>query len=562
MSAGARLPPGLEGWGEALNVLTPALVAGLLPLLRALDDLIGRCDARSGASGQPDGYGGLASRGTPERIAMSEWLLAEDIPAEFLRRAAHSELLYLARAFQHPVPRGRVVVLVDNGPGQLGAPRLAQLAALIVLHRRSRSRGSDVAIGLLGDDPHAWLDGNLSRSLRQWQSRRGAPQPSAADVGCRRQQLAPDDEVWILAGNELSAGLTGQPHVLRLSEGAWGAQGVCDLRAELDGDVAELPLPGRELAIRALRGSGFRSAAGLPSAAGSLPRMRDPAFSSAARQLLMRGDGDSEILVTAVSTPGAPRPRVRRHQFPGPVAAAAYEGRRLVALYLDGDEFRVEVAGKPLKALVNLAVPVAAAGFTPDEVVTAARTGGLPPLHCVPDGVICRINGSWWQLSPDSGQELDALAVAPGKQVGLPRMAVRADGGIMIDRTLLPSSADAGSVVIGHGGWCAVSRDRVRWRAHRDRGPAPEITVGDGDEVLALVTERNEPRLVTVSPAGLVVRLVGENTVRTLTRWSGAPGRPVVHPVLPLVAVQRASDLIEVGDLLTGESLQVIRGSE
>jgi hypothetical protein len=552
-----RLPAGLEPWGEALAVLTPALADGLLPMLHGLDSLIHRHDSGPGTSGPPDGYDGLAARGIPERIVMSEWLLADELPLEFLRRVVNNELLFLAPAFQRAQPRGRVVVLVDNGPDQLGAPRLVQLAALIVLHRRSIRRGAEIVIGALGEDAGTWLEGDLGLLLGGWRLLRSPTQPTIEAVELRRHQLGARDEVWVLAGRELSGGLAGCTRVLQISEGAWGPDGVSELHVELEGDVIELALPSRELSVRALRGSGFRLA-GDVAIAGHVAGVRDATFSSQARQLLMRGD-DTEVLVVAVPENGPARgTRVRRHRFPGPAVAAAYLGRRMVALTLEDDALRVRVVGKPLGRLDQLIHPTAAVGATPDQM-RAACAEGLPPLYYSSQSVICQILGTWWRLSPEHCKRLNYMAAAPGKNVDLPRVACRVARGIWADHAVLPGSADASAVQLGHDGWCALSDDGVHWRPLRGAEAATVIAAGEGATVLALVTEGGEPKLVTASPAGLVLRLVGANGVRTLTHWSGGPGRPTIHPTLPLVAVQRASDLIEIGHLLTGEILQVVR---
>ena len=558
MTAPNSLAAGFEPWGEALNFLTPALANGLLPLLHGLDDLIHRRDAGSGSTGPLDGYDGLTTRGTPERILISEWLLAEELPMEFVRRAAQNELLYLAPAYQRPQPRGRVVVLIDNGPDQLGAPRLVQLAALIVLHRRSQVRGADVTLGLLGDEPSQWLEGDLGRLLRAWRSGRSRTQPSSSTVTRRQDELDGSEEVWVLAGRSLSGGLTRRRRVLQIRDGTWGHDGVSEMHVELDGDLLELALPNRELSVRALRGSAFRTADTLSTAA-QLTGMRDPTFGSASRQLLMRGEGDSEILAVAVSdNHTAKGARVRRHRFPGPVLAAAYLGRRLVALVLEGDELRIRVVGKPLGRLDLLVHSATEVGATLDEI-TATATSGLAPLYFSSNGIICPIDRTWWRLTQDYCEKLNSPAVAPGKNVDTPRVANRTARGIWVDQTLLSDSTNA-AVVLGHGGWSAVCDDRVYWRPLRREEAAPAIAVGDGAEIVALVEDGGEPKLVTVSSAGLVLRLVGVTSVRTLTAWSGGPGRPTIHPTLPLVAVQRAPDLVEVGDLLTGEVLQVVRG--
>jgi hypothetical protein len=238
--------------------------------------------------------------------------------------------------------------------------------------------------------------------------------------------------------------------------------------------------------------------------------------------------------------------------------AAAYLGRRLVALTLEDDALRVRVAGKPLGRLDQLLHPVASVSASPDQL-KAACAEGLPPLYYSSGSVTCQIRGTWWRLAQDRCEELNYVAAAPGKNLDAPRLAMRAARGIWVDGVVLPGSLGASAVQLGHDGWCAASDDGVHWRPHRREEAGAVIAIGDGAAILALVTDRGEPKLVTVSAAGLVLRLVGANSVRTLTGWSGGPGRPAIHPTLPLVAVQRSRDLIEVGDLLTGEVLQVAR---
>jgi hypothetical protein len=559
VSMSTELPAGIEPWGEALAALTPALAGGLLPMIRALDDLIHRRDAGSGSAGPFDGYDGLATRGTPERILISEWMLAEEAPLEFMRRASQNELLHLAPSFRRPQPRGRVVVLLDNGPEQLGTPRLAQLAALIVLHRRAASRGAGIVIAALGDEADAWIDGDIGRQLRTWRIRRSHAQPDLVTVERRHEQLEDDDEVWIISGPSLAACMVGHPRVMCIAEGAWAASGVTELHVDIDGDVVELALPSRELSVRALRGSAFRFREAL-STADNVGSIRNPVFNSAARQLLMRGDGDRELLSVTVSDgqPGT-RGRIRRHQFPGPVLAAAYLGRRLVALTLESEQIKARVVGKPLGRVDRLSVSAEQLG-TNDSDIRADAWGGLPPLYFTTGGLIAQFLGTWWKLGERSCEQLRARAVGPGQSVDTPRIAMVSARGVWLDGAFLPGADDVGRVLLGHGGWCGISDDGVYWRICRGSESAPTIAVGDGAEVLALVVEGDEPKLVTISVGGLVVRLVGHASVRTLTSWSGGPGRPSVHPTLPLIAVDRGQEVIEIGNLLSGDVLQVVRG--
>lgn len=185
-----QLPPGLQPWGEALAALDPELAIALGPLVRQLDQLITRQDAGSGTHGPLDGYDGITRHGSPTRLLVSEWALADAVPDEFLRRAANAELLYLEPAYQQDRQRAGVAVLVDSGPDQLGAARLVQLAALIVLLRRAASRGYELSIGILGDEPGSWHGGEPTVVLAKWLTARRADDPDPADV----EQWADGDE--------------------------------------------------------------------------------------------------------------------------------------------------------------------------------------------------------------------------------------------------------------------------------------------------------------------------------------------------------------------------------
>ena len=130
------LPASLAPWAESLQALTPELAIALGPMVRRLDELVTAREPSTAEDGMFAGYGGLSRRGRPERMLASQWLLADEVPEEFTRRAAVGELLHLAPEYQSARARGRVVVLADTGPSQAGAGRLVQLACMIVLHRR------------------------------------------------------------------------------------------------------------------------------------------------------------------------------------------------------------------------------------------------------------------------------------------------------------------------------------------------------------------------------------------------------------------------------------------
>lgn len=150
MSDVTRLPQPLQAWRPWLDWFAPQLAPQVGELLLRLHPLLGRFRAQQpGAEPEPDGLGDLRRRGPYERLLATEWLLAEELPDEFLRRAAANEHLFLA-----PRPRTRraerlIVALFDAGPLQLGAPRLAHLALWILLARRAAEAGGELRWGLL-----------------------------------------------------------------------------------------------------------------------------------------------------------------------------------------------------------------------------------------------------------------------------------------------------------------------------------------------------------------------------------------------------------------------------
>ena len=124
------LPRPLQPWQAWLGWFDARLAQQLGDMVRRLSDLVGEAPttARGGAP-QPDGLGDLRSRGPYERLLASEWLLAEELPDEFLRRAVSSEHLFLTPRMRARRVERSLVAVFDCGPRALGAARLAHIAA-------------------------------------------------------------------------------------------------------------------------------------------------------------------------------------------------------------------------------------------------------------------------------------------------------------------------------------------------------------------------------------------------------------------------------------------------
>ena len=150
MKDARELPRALTPWAEYLQLLPAEQIVAFAPLVQQLDIAIGPLRVQTrGGGGEPDGFDGLTRRGAYDRLLLSEWLLADEMPEEFARRAVMSEHAFLQVARQDPAGARVSFVLFDAGPNQLGAPRIAHLAALIVLARRAEAAGASLIWGVL-----------------------------------------------------------------------------------------------------------------------------------------------------------------------------------------------------------------------------------------------------------------------------------------------------------------------------------------------------------------------------------------------------------------------------
>jgi len=555
-----RLPSGLGPWSESLSSLTPELALALGPLVRGVDRLVsGQNPARPGP-GTLNGFEGVTTHGHPELMLVSEWLLADEAPDEFLRRAAQRELLHLAPAVRTPTATGRVAVLADTGPAQAGAGRLVQLACMIVLHRRAATLGTELAVGILGRTPGDWHTGDLPELLKTWLDSRGPAESDADDVSAWTRDIAHGDDVWILTGPRLSAKLHGRRRVVSSRESAWGEHGATHVRVTCDDSGAELALPPGPIAVRALRGREFRrepAAAGNPEVPGTL---RFPIFPSSAWRILARGATSAELVSIHVpQTPGRGPVRKRLHRLEGPVLAASALGKRIVAVIESDGRLRVQVIGHPLGRVASMSVPVEAAGLDMDDVHQICAEG-LVPLYYQSGDVICPLrDGRWWRLAQDGGAvRTDLVTVGPAtsEQFDQPHHVTHGPHGkhVSIPRLWAPIEPQDDTVILGGGGY-ARSADARTWHVVHPNGSRAIITIEPRSHVLGLVFDGREPVLVTSGPGGVLLRLVRRSGTVTLTGWSGSPAPPVIHPTLPLIAALDDTGRLKAGNLVTGKIL-------
>ncbi|WP_043615951.1 hypothetical protein [Chromobacterium violaceum] len=154
-------------WHDCLNGFSAELATELGELLRRLAPALGvHHDASRGDELAAQGLDDLRRRGSYQRLLASEWLLSDEVPDEFLRRAASGEHLFLSPAPRERQADRRIVALFHAGSWQLGAPRLAHLALCILLDRRARAAGGEFHWGSL-QAPGEWRQGAAPDALKQ-----------------------------------------------------------------------------------------------------------------------------------------------------------------------------------------------------------------------------------------------------------------------------------------------------------------------------------------------------------------------------------------------------------
>jgi hypothetical protein len=207
------LPEALAPWEPELRLFARDLAIALRDLVPRIAAAIGRPRGVSrGADGEPNGYDGIARRGPMGRLLATEWLLASEIPDEFLRRFTSHEQSYLALARAERRGARTITALFDAGPSQLGAPRIAHLALLVVLAQRARASRAELRWSVLQSEelPRTGLDEAGVRALLML---RTAREPSAEDIARGRAHLRAGEEQWLVGGPRLEAHRAGATSV-------------------------------------------------------------------------------------------------------------------------------------------------------------------------------------------------------------------------------------------------------------------------------------------------------------------------------------------------------------
>ncbi len=203
-----NLPPSLKPWSSYLQIFPEEVSVALGPIIQRVSMLIGSPHPQTNErEGEPDGFDGLNRRGTYERLLLSEWMLADELEDEFMRRAVMGEHLFLNTARSSPAGTRASLALFDAGPSQLGSPRIAHIAALIVLANRAESAGSRFSWGVLQQPEAAPYSDVNATNVMSLLAARSHCEVSDNEIAAWEEQLATWsglDDVWLIGGKRLA----------------------------------------------------------------------------------------------------------------------------------------------------------------------------------------------------------------------------------------------------------------------------------------------------------------------------------------------------------------------
>lgn len=203
-----KLPASLTPWAEQLQIFPEEISLTLGGYVRKISPFISPLNSfAEDSDGEPNGYDGIARRGIYERLLLSELALADDFGDEFIRRAVMGEHLFLNPARISPGSKRVSIALFDAGAMQIGAPRIAHIAAFIVLARRAEAAGAMFLWNTLQGEKQLIISDDTESSIKILLESRMAKDVSEDDISAWREKLSDVDkmaDVWLVGSENLA----------------------------------------------------------------------------------------------------------------------------------------------------------------------------------------------------------------------------------------------------------------------------------------------------------------------------------------------------------------------
>jgi hypothetical protein len=553
-----RLPDPLRRWTPLLDIFPRRLAQALGEMLGPLRAAVGPLSpGPGGGDGDPDGYDGIVSRGGYERLLASEWLLAAEMPEEFLRRAAMHEHAFLAPARRSPRVRRICAVVFDAGPDQLGAARIAHIAILIVLARRAEEAGWSLEWGVLQQEaePFTEVSATTLGCLLGARTFQGATAENGERWRSRWGRRA--GELW-----GVGAAIPGafQISIREARDGDGGRRLLCTLEGKAPRREVHLPLPSSEDCVRLLREPlrTVRPGRAMTGRTRALPTS-PLVFVDRGHRVCGRGPGN-EVLVFHV--PGSANEKQQsghRIEVPHrPIAVGGYR-RSYTVVSWDGEALHLHSVGRqamPMPSgpcLLPEGVEAPGEGFL--ACSTLRGTGSSPHVLLVLGGTLLRISplqAPAARVQVEARNVRGALFLGPDVVV-MQRQASGLDAVIALDGRPHPVTLSTveceGSCRFGFGGpmhlepfgMLAMEQTDGRWDvlfrdARYDKAACVSIGVPPDAEVIGPVSAPLEPTLLVLAADRRTVLACRSRKTKVLTELETAAAIIVGCPFRGVVA--------------------------
>jgi len=563
-----ELPRALMPWATWLELFPREFVQSFGPMLQRLDRAVGplRVQAELG-KGEPDGFDGLTRRGSYERLLLTEWLLADEMPEEFIRRAVMSEHAFYQVARREPAGSRLSVALFDAGPNQLGSPRLAHLAALIVLARRAEAAGAEFRWGVLQSREMPLLTA-AEDSMRQLLDARSLREAQPEDLVYWQERLGKNstasDDFWVIGGERLERMLTNR-RVSRLfvtdpleaenREVAAAIHGFGRPNLEIT-----LPLPEEKYCGRLLRDPFGIVRTAPRKVAGRFAPTSNFVWGQNGTKLIARCASNALVVYPVPNSPaaGAGRPKIyaSKHDM-SVILAAGRVHKTIVALQVNAEgQFTLESIGGQTGSL-----PVGVYPPLPEPLLKSLRENPEPPLTpcfsgssddtgftslftAFPNGLLIDLHGKNQETPVTRIQERQVWGIAPVEEHNSLVSARREENIWRLEafvskrhseRLDRPCDPAAKRVFFGCGGSLdhpdfgipALEIRENEWLVITDETDV-HLKVDSSQTVVGVIGPRhygNSPGLIVLEADGRSVRIIGKEWTFDLPRANAA----IVH---------------------------------
>jgi hypothetical protein len=358
------LPRHLRPWAPHLALFPQDIALAVGPLVIKLSELIGAARIDHGRQGMPDGYDGIERRGSYERLLASEWLIHDELPDEFLRRVVSGEHAFLRRLYRHEAAGRRTIALFDSGADQLGSPRIAHVAVLIVLAQRAERAGASFAWGVLQEPPGSLRTAVTIADVRDLIASRRSAGVADGDIAhwLAADGVAGASEIWLVGperladqprrhkASVLAVADVVEPAARRINVTVSGAQGRRPRTVTLD-------VPEQRAAVKLLRDPFGAAVAARIKAPAAIDVNSAIVFSIDGRRLHMRATDGGLLTVHIPNSPRATagKPVTWRPPAGGTVLAvgAGLVKRHFAVLCRQGDDAVVHLLHKRSRSIAG-----------------------------------------------------------------------------------------------------------------------------------------------------------------------------------------------------------------